>query len=121
MDEYNVVAIRRARLSQVITDHFDGKQAKFVEKTGINAGELSALMRNKPFGEKKARKLEKQLGLPSLWLDGRNGDDLYESVHDEFAWIYSHVSDEGRAFIMAALTAAKNAFIAKPISKRLRK
>lgn len=70
LDEFlDVVSIRRKRLKQVIDEKFSGKQTRLVEATGINAGELSALMRDKPFGEKKARSLEKQAGLPGGYLD----------------------------------------------------
>jgi len=65
----DVVSIRRKRLKQVIDERFGGRQTRFVDATGINAGELSALMRDKHFGEKKARSLEEQAGLPGGYLD----------------------------------------------------
>ncbi len=38
--------------------------------TGINQGELSAILHGKkPFGEKKARRIEEDAGLPKYWLD----------------------------------------------------
>lgn len=61
--------IRRARLSQLINERYDGSQAKFIEETGENQGEISGLLRNKSFGEKKARKLESKSGLERGWLD----------------------------------------------------
>jgi len=60
--------IRRARLAQLIREQFES-QADFVSKTGANQGEVSALLRNKSFGEKKARKIETDCGLPVGWLD----------------------------------------------------
>lgn len=47
-----------------------GKQSEFVRESGINQGELSALLKNKTFGERKARKLEQVAGMPAFWLDG---------------------------------------------------
>lgn len=68
-----IVAIRRARLEQWIKERHDGVQARFVTETEINQGELSALLKTKSFGEKKARKIESQAGMPSGWLD-QGGD-----------------------------------------------
>ncbi len=61
--------IRRKRLRQLIADRFEGSQSKLVEATGENQGEISALLRSKSFGEKKARKLEQKADLPAGWLD----------------------------------------------------
>ncbi len=62
-----VIDHRRARLAQLIEQY--GSQAEFVRQTGENQGEISALLKNKSFGEKKARKLEEKLKLPAGWLD----------------------------------------------------
>lgn len=70
--------IRRRRLRQLIEDRYDGSQAKLVEATGENQGEISALLRSKSFGEKKARKLEQKLDLPAGWLDQRDEPDSEE-------------------------------------------
>lgn len=69
----NIQAIRRARFAQLIRDRYDGSQAKFVETTGENQGEVSALLRDKSFGEKKARKIESKCGLSHGWLDIADG------------------------------------------------
>ncbi|MTW11409.1 hypothetical protein GM658_12460 [Pseudoduganella eburnea] len=61
--------IRRQRLSQLIRERYDNSQAKMVEDTGENQGEISGLLRTKSFGEKKARKLETKAGLPVGWMD----------------------------------------------------
>lgn len=71
--ETDVVARRRLNLKAWIDERFKGVQAAFVDKTGINQGELSGLLKKKSFGEKKARALEKQAGMPDGWLD---------SIHD---------------------------------------
>lgn len=108
MELSDVVATRRARLRQVLNDRFDGKQTKFVEKTGINAGELSGLLRTRFFGEKKARTLEGQLGLPNGWLDGA---DENEAVVAEFAQAYRHATPKGREFLKIAIGAARAAYM----------
>jgi SOS-response transcriptional repressor LexA len=61
--------VRRRRLAQLIEEKYDGVQAKFVSETGQNQGEISALLKNKSFGEKKARKIEQACDLPDKWLD----------------------------------------------------
>lgn len=65
----DIQEIRRQRLAQLIKDQY-GTQANFIEQTNENQGEISALLRDKSFGEKKARKLEQKCGLPPFWLDG---------------------------------------------------
>lgn len=59
--------VRRARLAQLIKENYES-QADFIRKTGINQGEVSALLKNKSFGEKKARSIEESCGLPTGWL-----------------------------------------------------
>lgn len=61
--------IRRARLAQLIEEKYEGSQAKYVDETGENQGETSALLRSKSFGERKARKIEAKANLPTGWLD----------------------------------------------------
>jgi phage repressor protein C with HTH and peptisase S24 domain len=74
----SITNTRRANLARWIKDHCEGQQAKFVELTGINQGELSSLLKDKSFGEKKARKLEQQAGMPPLYLDMAEGVNLLE-------------------------------------------
>lgn len=68
-----IVALRRANLSKWIDAHYYGVQQSFVDETGINQGELSALLgkkrTKKSFGEKKARAIEIQAGMPTDYLD----------------------------------------------------
>lgn len=82
----NIQSIRRVRLAQLIRERFGGSQAKFVETTGENQGEVSALLRDKSFGEKKARKIEAKCGLDRGWLDLHVEDaspsGMPESSHD---------------------------------------
>ncbi|WDI91957.1 helix-turn-helix transcriptional regulator [Xanthomonas campestris] len=68
-----LVALRRARLQQWINDHHEGKQADFVRAAGVNQGELSLLLKNKSFGEKRAAAIEKAAGMPAGYLS--SGDE----------------------------------------------
>jgi hypothetical protein len=68
-----IVAARRQRLQAWIDAHFAGSQSDFIRDLTarghvINQGELSGLLRNKSFGEKKAEKLEEQTGMPKGYL-----------------------------------------------------
>ena len=65
----NITELRRRNLREWIDRLHQGRQIDFVSATGINQGELSALLKNKPFGERKARKIEHSAGMPALWLD----------------------------------------------------
>ena len=65
----NIAELRRRNLREWIDRLHQGRQIDFVSATGINQGELSALLKNKPFGERKARKIEHSAGMPALWLD----------------------------------------------------
>ena len=65
---------RRQQLRRWIAQYCNGRQSIFIASTNdgtkqINQGELSALLRNKSFGERKARSLEKQAGMPTGYLD----------------------------------------------------
>lgn len=68
-----IQAVRRQRLGQLIREQFENSQAKFVNKTGENQGEVSALLKFKSFGERKARKIEDSCGIGKYWLDGDMG------------------------------------------------
>lgn len=103
--------IRRERLKALIAERYNGIQANMVRDTGINAGELSALMRNKSFGEKKARALEKQLGLPDKWLDGVDGTDAGEqyAAIEAFRWILEHGAENEKSILLATVNAIQSA------------
>jgi len=68
MTDTPIVAARRTRLKDWIDDKFGGVLASFIAQTKINQGELSALLKDKSFGEKKAGKLEKQARMPAGYL-----------------------------------------------------
>ena len=65
----NITELRRANLRQWIDEHCGGRQALFAQTAAVNPGELSALLKNKSFGEKKARKIEQAAAMPAMWLD----------------------------------------------------
>lgn len=82
----SVTLTRRQRLKQWIDEHYGGKQAAFVASVEINQGELSGLLRNKHFGEKRARSLEQQAGMPHKWLDGADSPlPVYNLREEEIA------------------------------------
>lgn len=63
------VTNRRARLAELIATHYKN-QADFVAKSGQSQSETSGMVGGtKAFGEKKARTIESQCGLPAGWLD----------------------------------------------------
>ena len=65
----NMTELRRANLRQWIDERCGGRQALFAQTAAVNPGELSALLKNKSFGEKKARKIEQAAAMPAMWLD----------------------------------------------------
>jgi hypothetical protein len=72
------IANRRARLREWIDTHFGGSLTLFIASTNngekqMNQGELSALLRNKTFGERRARSLEQMARMPARYLEGVAG------------------------------------------------
>lgn len=65
----DTAGLRRRNLRQWIAEHYGGLQTRFAEAVALNTGELSALLKNKSFGEKKARKIEQAAKMPAFWLD----------------------------------------------------
>ncbi|ASK28383.1 3,4-dihydroxy-2-butanone-4-phosphate synthase [Neisseria chenwenguii] len=76
----DITELRRRNLRLWIDRHYGGRQSRFIAAVAINQGELSALLKNKSFGEKKARKLELAATMPALWLDT---DHRAETVEKE--------------------------------------
>lgn len=61
---------RADRLAQWINEHFEGVQAAFIAKFELHQGEISRILQKKrTFGERRARRLEIQAGIPKNWLD----------------------------------------------------
>ena len=79
----NITELRRANLRQWIDERCGGRQALFAQTAAVNPGELSALLKNKSFGEKKARKIEQDAGMPAMWLDTAHApsQNLQEGKH----------------------------------------
>lgn len=70
--------IRRAKLRTWIDLHCHGIQSEFLTSCARNGyelsqSELSGLLRQKSFGEKKARAIERGAGMPSRHLDTPDG------------------------------------------------
>lgn len=77
-----LVALRRARLQQWIDERYGGSQAEFIKAAGVNQGEISALLKNKSFGEKRATTLERAAGMPAGYLSAFNAADPAEVEAD---------------------------------------
>ena len=79
----NITELRRANLRQWIDERCGGRQALFAQTAAVNPGELSALLKNKSFGEKKARKIEQAAAMPAMWLDTvhASSQNLQEGKH----------------------------------------
>lgn len=73
---------RRARLAELIRLHFQDKQKLFINRTGINQGELSGLLKDKSFGENKASALEIQAGIDPGSLDAEEGSPFYGALSE---------------------------------------
>lgn len=74
-----VVATRRRRLKQWIDENHGGSQASFVLATGINQGELSLLLKDKSFGEKKAAAIEASARMPPGYLSDESVSGVLET------------------------------------------
>lgn len=76
--------IRRRNLETLVEERSKGRKVDFANEYDINQGELSYLLLGKrPFGERKARNLEKKLKLPIGWFD-RGAEEV---VKPEYAVI----------------------------------
>lgn len=67
------VANRRRQLRRWIDDHCGGIQSRFAIENELNAGEVSGLLKEKSFGEKRARSLETKSGMPFKYLEQQAG------------------------------------------------
>lgn len=87
------IANRRARLREWIDTHFGGSHALFIASTNngekqMNQGELSALLRNKTFGERRARSLEAMANMPPRYLESHGNSPAQHNppaVRDQIA------------------------------------
>lgn len=99
----DIQSTRRARLAQLIAERYNGSQAEFIEATTANQGEVSALLKNKSFGEKKARKIEGECGVPTGWLDTPIGGEAEKPLPHLVAVPKSADSDKAFALEVATL------------------
>lgn len=60
----DTAGLRRRNLRQWIAEHYGGLQNRFAEAVALNTGELSALLKNKSFGEKKPAKSNRRQKCP---------------------------------------------------------
>lgn len=105
----DIVTNRRLKLQHLIDTAFGGSQASFIAKTDINQGELSGLLRNKSFGEKKARKIEQQAGVNSGYLDSPIGEGSLDQNKAELLAIYDKLPTNLKRTIVEQASALYNA------------
>lgn len=90
------IANRRRQLKRWIDAHFGGSQTLFIASTNdgekqMNQGELSALLKNKTFGERRARSLEAQANMPPRYLEEQ---ETSQAAH-------THTAQERRQHVRA--------------------
>lgn len=110
MDTESTMEVRRNRLRQLIDQKFGRSQAKMVAAIGINAGELSGLLRSKSFGEKKARHLEQQMGLPRGYFDQT---ESYQPTKKRLLAKAEFILAQGNEAQIQAVEAVIDSFIAQ--------
>lgn len=124
----DAVQRRRERLKKWIDDRFAGIQYAFIASTNdghsqLNAGEVSGLLRDKSFGEKRARTLEKKAGMPVGYLDSEGDEPIETGVASDamllIQWPFSKVSFERLQALQLALGARKGRAAVKDIDSHL--
>lgn len=96
--------IRAENLKAWIDRYYGGKQAAFIEKTGMNQGELSALINGRRvFGERKARSIEELAEMPNMYLEQTEEPDVpinpaaLQGMIPVISWVAAgHFSDAGQ-------------------------
>ena len=108
-----IVAARRARLWEWIVKYHDKKQASFIRSTNprINQGELSGLLKDKSFEQKRAFSLEKQAGMPPGYL-ANPLDKVDATVQAENDIVAIQMIVESLATALREVPAAARAFSA---------
>lgn len=135
MSTNSAADIRRQQLRLWIATHFAGKQADFINSTNdgisqINQGELSGLLSNKSFGEKRARRLEEQAKMPRGYLDGlhqQTGAPIlsdsttpgYTSAEPPPRWPFTRVSQQRLERLRRSLGAQRGAQAMSDIDEML--
>jgi len=95
---------RRARLGELIRDHFEGSQKAFIDLTGINQGELSSLLKDKSFGSLKARAIEERAQLLKGSLEAPEGSPFYPPGYHKSAITKLPDSGQSSGIIPETLT-----------------
>ena len=84
---------RADKLDSWVKTHYRN-QREFVEKFGLNQGEISNLIQKKRvLGERKARKLEEQTDIPDMYLDGRDALTTEALPQHELSTRYKKIID----------------------------
>lgn len=123
----DAVAHRRERLKKWIDDRFAGVQAAFVASTNdgksqVNSGEVSGLLRDKAFGEKRARTLEPKAGMPTGYLDAYDDETenlIGAAVEPQTHWPFSVGAYERLKSLQTALGPRRGNAAIKDIEKYL--
>lgn len=87
MNKNAAAETRRVRLKEWIDKYFNESQAEFAAKFDLNAGEVSGLLNQKSFGEKRARHLEKQAEMPDGYLDSVSPDGVINEGVSHFSLV----------------------------------
>jgi len=107
------VSSRRERLRQWIETNHKGSQTAFARITGIHQAEISRLLRDKSFGEKRAAAIERLAGMPEGYLvNPLTPDELVAPAGNSLAKDeaellrrYRAASAEARRILLAAARA----------------
>lgn len=93
---------RRARLREYIETVCDGNAAEVSRRSGKSPSQINdTLSGRKSFGEKVARNLEKELGLPELWFDQSDAqENTVAAVLSQIAPILEHAPDSIRQAVL---------------------
>lgn len=78
---------RRTRLREWISGRFPTVSA-FAAHYGLNQSDISALLRNKSFGSRRARALERKVGMPSRYLEMEESDPARTGT--QVLWPFEH-------------------------------
>lgn len=99
---------RRANLKALIEKV--GGQAAFIERTGMNQGQVSSLCSTKNMGEKLAEKIEDQFGLPRYAMDRAGGwkEDQMDVIREAITranWL----SEKSKAYFTGIIAEMRDA------------
>lgn len=102
---------RRAALRAWIDTRFAGSQAAYIEdarrrRVKLNQSEISQLLGSKSFGEKKARTLEQQSGMPDGYLVHATGTSSPPAVASTAMQLLTRATPRSRKHLEAIIEAA---------------